>query len=116
MVARSATARTYPESAVLVAGRVVAGPGLTPVLLVLAVLFVEQLLVQRQALMVEGVAHPVALGAQVGLVMRVGHGLDRDLIGDREPVALQAQDLLRVVGEDPDAGQTQVNQDLAPMP
>ena len=54
------------------------------------------------ALVVERVAQAVALGAQVGLVVRVRRVLDRDLRGDRQPVALQAADLLRVVGEDAD--------------
>jgi len=62
--------------------------------------------------MVERVAQPVALGPQVRLVVRVGHVLDRDLVGDREPVAGEAGDLLRVVGEDPDRGEAQVDEDL----
>src|SRR3954469_23111996 len=68
-------------------------------------LVVNQLLVERQPLVMERVTEAVALGAQVLLVVRVGHRLDRDLVGDREPVTLQAVDLLGVVGEDPDARQ-----------
>src|SRR3954453_7321496 len=113
MVARSATARTYPESGLLVAGWVFRRAGLAAVLLVLAVLLVEQLLVEGQALVVERVAHPVALGVQVGLVVRVGNGLDRHLVGDREAVALQTEDLLRVVGEDADARQPKIDEDLS---
>ena len=58
----------------------------------------------------------VALRPQVGLVVRVGDRLDRHLVGDREPVALEAEDLLRVVGEDPDARQPEVDQDLGADP
>ena len=64
----------------------------------------------------QGVAEPVALGAQVGLVVRVGHVLDRDLIGDRQAVAGQAGDLLGVVGEDADRGQPEVDEDLGADP
>ena len=75
-------------------------------------LVVDHLLVQREALVVQRVAHAVALGAQVGLVVRVGGVLDRHLRRDRQPVALQPADLLRVVGEDADARQPEVDQDL----
>src|SRR5262245_12394912 len=111
MVSRSATGGTYPPRPVLVPGRVVAGRGrVVAALLVLAVLLVEELLVERQSLVMERVTHPVALGAQVGLVVRVGDGLDRHLVADREAVALQPQDLLRIVREDADAGEAEVDQ------
>src|SRR5438067_11569184 len=101
--ARSATPGTYPD---LVPGRVVRRlHTLAAVLLVLPMLLVNQLLVERQSLMVQRVTETVALRAQVGLVVGVRDGLDRDLVGDREAVALEAEDLLRVVGEDPDAGE-----------
>ncbi len=66
--------------------------------------------------MMQRVAELVALGAQVVLVVGIGHGLDRKLLGDREPVALEADDLFRVVGEDPDAGQAEVAEDLGADP
>ena len=79
-------------------------------------LVVDHLLVEGEALVVQRVAHLVALGAQVGLVVGVGGGLDRHLLGDREPVALEADDLFRVVGEDADAGQAEVAEDLGADP
>ena len=89
---------------------------LPAILLVLAVLLVDQLLVEGQALVMERVAQLLALGVQIRLVVRVRDGPDRYLIGDREPVSLQAEDLLRVVGEDPDARQTEVDEDLGADP
>src|SRR5205807_5196086 len=73
---------------------------LLAVSLVLAValaLGVQQLLVEVEALVVEDVAHPLRLRAQVGGVVFVRGVLDRDLGADREAVALEAADLLRVV-------------------
>ena len=66
--------------------------------------------------MVQRVAHLVALGPQVGLVVGVGCGFDRHLLADREAVALEPDDLLRVVGEDADAGQAEVAEDLGADP
>ena len=60
----------------------------------------------------EDVAELVPLGAQVRLVVRVGDVRDRDLVGDRQPVAGQAGDLLGVVGEDADARQPEVDENL----
>src|SRR3712207_8695638 len=54
------------------------------------VLLVDHLLVERQPLVVEHVPELLLLGLEVRLVMRVGRVLDRHLVGDREPVALQA--------------------------
>src|SRR6266516_1812462 len=62
----------------------------------------------------EGVAEPVALGPQVLLVVRVRDGLDGHLVGDREAVALEPVDLLRIVGEDADAREPEVDEDLGP--
>ena len=81
---------------------------------VLALLVVEHLLVDVEALMVQRVAHAVALGTQVVLVVRVGDVLDRDLLAHRQAVALQAADLLRVVREDADRAQAEVDEDLRP--
>ena len=55
---------------------------------------------------------PLALGSQVVLVVRVRDRLDRELVRHGQPVPLEAMNLLRVVGEDADAGQAQVDQDL----
>src|ERR671924_561355 len=81
-----------------------------------SVLLVDQLLVERQALVVEGVSEALALGAEVGLVVLVWNRLDGHLVGDRQAVALEPVDLLRIVGEDPDTGQSQVDEDLSPDP
>src|ERR1043166_8542875 len=71
-----------------------------PALRVALGLVVEHLLVERQALVVQRVAELVALGPQVSLVVGVGRRFDRHLLGYREAVALEANDLFRVVGED----------------
>ena len=54
-------------------------------------LVAEHLLVERKPLMVQRVAEPVALGAQVRLVVGVWDVLDRDLIGHRQAVAGEAE-------------------------
>src|SRR5215216_6432145 len=63
----------------------------------LLLLLVDQLLVQRQALMVKDVTETLALGAEVLLVVGVGDRLDRNLVGDRQVISLQPVDLLRVI-------------------
>ena len=60
----------------------------------------------------ECVTELVALGAQVARVVGVGLLLDRYLARDRQPIALEATDLLRVVGEDADRRKPEVNEDL----
>ena len=65
-----------------------------------------------EALVMERVAHALGLRAQVVGVLGIGHVLDGDLGGHRQPVPLQAADLLRVVGEDLDRGQPEVDEDL----
>ena len=40
--------------------------------------------------------------------------LDQDLLGDGEPLALEPVDLLRVVRQDPDRAQPEVDEDLRP--
>src|SRR6478735_7158485 len=82
------SSRNAPASAIAVLGALA-------VLGVALLLVVDHLLVEGEALVVQRVAHLVALGAQVGLVVGVGHGLDRHLLSDREAVALEADDLLR---------------------
>src|SRR5205807_2398592 len=49
---------------------------------------------------------------QVCLVVRVGKMLDRDLVRYRQVISRHARDLLRVVGQDANARQTEVRQDL----
>ena len=66
--------------------------------------------------MVERVAELLALGAQICLVVGVGGVLDRELVAHRQPIAGQARDLLGIVGQDPDARQAEVDQDLGPDP
>jgi hypothetical protein len=61
---------------------------------------------------VQDVAHPLLLGAQVLGVERVRLGLDRQVLADRQPVPLQALELARVVGQDADRRQAQIRQDL----
>ena len=76
----------------------------------------DHFLVEGKPLVVQRVAHLVALGAQVGLVVGVGDRFDRHLLGDREAVALEPDDLFRVFGEDADAGQAEVAEDLGADP
>ena len=66
--------------------------------------------------MVQGVAHPLGLRAQISLVVLVGGVFDRYLCRDRQPVALQAPDLLRVVREYPDRAEPEVDEDLRADP
>jgi hypothetical protein len=78
------------------------------------VLRVQHLLVERQPLVVQRVPQPGALRVQVALVVRVGRVHDRDLLGDRQAVAFEPDDLLRVVGHDPDRAEPEVDEDLRP--
>ena len=57
-------------------------------------------------------AHPVALGLQVGDVVVVGVRGQRHLLDDGYAVALQAVGLGRVVGHQPHRGDTEVLEDL----
>ena len=78
---------------------------------------VQHLGVEVEALVVQRVAQLLALGAQVGDVLGVRRLLDRDLVGDRQPVALERVDLLRVVGQDADRAQSPRSTRIwAPMP
>jgi hypothetical protein len=64
------------------------------------VLVVDHLLVERESLVVQQVAEPVALRAQVVAVVVARLVLDRNLVGDPEAIPLlEADDLLRVVRE-----------------
>ncbi len=58
-----------------------------------------RLLIQRLVVGREQVAHLVALGAQVVGVVRVGLDAQRHLLGHRQAVSVDPDDLLGVVGE-----------------
>src|SRR5437899_1409680 len=58
----------------------------------------------------------VALRAQVLPVGVVGRDLDRHALGDVQAVALQPDDLLRVVGEQPEVLHAQIHEDLGADP
>src|SRR5213594_4441810 len=58
----------------------------------------------------------VALRAQVLPVGFVGRDLDRHALGDVQAVALQPDDLLRVVGEQPEVLHAQIHEDLGADP
>ncbi len=66
--------------------------------------------------MVQGVSHAPCLRAHVLRVVLVRSMLDRYLGAHRQPVALQAKDLLRVVRKDPDRGEPEVGEDLRADP
>ena len=54
----------------------------------------------------------VALGAEVLPVGLRRRDLDRDALGDVKTVALEADDLLRIVGQEPEVLDPEVDQDL----
>ena len=62
--------------------------------------------------MLEGVAHPVALGFEVFFVVGVGGEGDGDLLDDFEAVAAEADDFFRVVGEEAHFSDAEVVEDL----
>src|SRR5215470_2441482 len=62
----------------------------------------------------EEVPHLVALGQQVAPIVVRGRDLDGHPLDHLEPVALDADDLLRVVGQDPQALGAEVDEDLRP--
>src|SRR5918993_1816052 len=62
----------------------------------------------------EQVAHALALGAQVGDVLGVGRGEQRNAFGDLEAEALEAAVLRWVVCHQPHGGDAQVDEDLRP--
>ena len=66
--------------------------------------------------MVEAMAELRFLRLQVAPVFGVGRNLDRDLLDDRQPEALEADDLLRVVRQNADGREAEVGQDLVPDP
>ena len=61
---------------------------------------------------VQQMPHPLALGAQVGDVLGVRRGLQRDPLGDVEAEALQPSVLDRVVGHEAHGGHAEVDQHL----
>src|ERR1700749_2738802 len=84
-------------------------------LLVVYELIVQHLIVECEPLVVQWQDMPklVAFGVQVGLVVLVGLVHDRNLIGYRQSVPGERVDLLRVVGEQADARESQVDKDLS---
>ena len=66
--------------------------------------------------MVQTVTQPIPLGGQIPAVLLVRRHLDRQLLGDAQPVRLEAGDLLRVVRQQPDRGQAEVGEDLVADP
>src|SRR6185503_18179526 len=80
------------------------------------VLLVDHLLVEREPLVVQQVAEPVALRAEVVAVVIARLVLDRDLVGHAQAVALEPDDLLRVVGEQPNRRQPEVDENLRADP
>src|SRR6266550_6487591 len=69
-----------------------------------------------QVLVMKLVAELVTFCGQVASVLRVGRGLDRHLFDHLEPKALDAGDLLRIVGEDADRAQAELGEDLVADP
>src|SRR5690606_35885202 len=61
---------------------------------------------------VEKVAEPIALGAQVGGVARVGRQYERLAPGHFEAEAVEADDLARVVGQEPELADADVLEHL----
>src|SRR5438876_8530500 len=62
----------------------------------------------------EEVAHLVALGQEVSPVVLSGRDLDGHALDDLETIAFDADDLLRVVGEDPQTLGAEIDEDLRP--
>ena len=77
-----------------------------------APLGLDHLVVEAEALVVQQVAELRGLRPQVGAVVVPRGVLDWNLVGDAEAVALQADDLLRIVGQQTDRAETEVHQDL----
>src|SRR5690242_19423784 len=62
----------------------------------------------------EEVTELLALGAQIAAVGLGGRHLERQALDHLEPVALDAHNLLRVVGEDLEVLHPEIDQDLGP--
>ena len=75
-----------------------------------------QLRVEPQVLVVQPVPELPPLGGQVVAVLVVRRHLDRHLLHDPQPVALEARDLARVVRQDPDRREPEVGEDLVADP
>src|SRR6185312_15420336 len=69
-----------------------------------------------QILVVQAVTELSPLGGQIRPVLLAGDDLDRYLFDDRQTEAVDARQLLRVVGEDADRRQTEVGEDLVADP
>ncbi len=66
--------------------------------------------------MVQAVSELIPLGGQIAPVLLVGRDLDRHLLDHRQPEAVDARQLLRVVREDADRRQPEVGEDLVADP
>src|SRR3712207_3330043 len=64
--------------------------------------------------LVEDVVELLALGLEVAVVVAVGLHLKRHALGDLEPEAPEAHHLRQVVGQEPDALEAEVLEDLGP--
>src|SRR5438128_1406470 len=62
----------------------------------------------------EEVAHLVALGQEVSPVVLRGRDLDGHALDDLETIAFDADDLLRIVGEDPQTLGAEIDEDVRP--
>src|SRR4029079_4929159 len=71
---------------------------------------------EANVLVVQLMAELFALRLQIPAVLGVGRDLDRHLLDDGEPEALDPRHLLRIVRQDANGGQAEVGQDLAPDP
>src|SRR5712691_2505973 len=60
----------------------------------------------------EEMAHLVALGQQISSVVLRGRNLDGHALDDLEAVAFDADDLLGIVGQDPQALRPEIDEDL----
>ena len=56
--------------------------------------------------------HLRPLGLEVFLVVRVGRGADRDHFDDLQPVAFEADDFFRVVGQEAHFPHAEIDEDL----
>src|SRR5215212_7066570 len=64
--------------------------------------------------LLENVVQLLSLGLQVALVVPVRLHLDGDALGDLQPEAPEAYDLRQVIGEQTDALEVEVFEDLSP--
>src|SRR5258708_3043674 len=71
---------------------------------------------QPRLVIVEQVPEPTGLGAQIVSVVLAGRVLDRQLLAHPHAMALEAGDLARIVGQEPDGRHAEVGEDLGADP